>query len=152
MKYLDSSKLEEINRSKWLLCYTTVDSDFKNIISKIKPLTFGCSSFQGVFTPNGFLKGTHFLASYEEDQIDAYAVIKSTNIENATKQGEEAIQEILNHIQPQVLLLHATPGYEEKIINGINTIIQNNIPIYGGSAADNDISGKWFIFKNEDFY
>jgi hypothetical protein len=49
-------------------------------------------------------------------------------------------------------LLHATPGYEEIIIEGIEEIIKSQIPIYGGSAADNDISGKWFVLKTMNSY
>jgi len=95
-----------------------------------------------VFTPKGFLKGTHFLASYEDDNIQSYAVIKKTTAGNAKEIGKEASEIIQQLGQPNVLLLHATPGYEEIIIEGIEEIIKSQIPIYGGSAADNDISGK----------
>jgi hypothetical protein len=152
MKYINSIQIEEINKAKWALSYTTVDSNYKDIYSQIKIPVFGCSSFQGVFTPNGFLNGTHFLISNEEDNIQAYAVIKKTNFENAENLAQEAIKEILDNFgKPNILLLHATPGYEEKIIQGIDNILYSEVPIYGGSAADNDITGNWFVFKNNEF-
>lgn len=152
MKYLNANEIETINKAKWLISYTTVDVDYKNVYSKVKPLVFGCSSFQGVFTPKGFLPGTHFLGAFDDDKVEAYAVIKSTNQNNVQEKAIEAIQEILNHFgEPTILLLHATPGYEERIIEPIDSLLKSRVPIYGGSAADNDITGKWFAFKNNEF-
>ncbi|GIX42642.1 MAG: histidine kinase [Leptospiraceae bacterium] len=151
MKYLNENQISELNQAKWAVCYTTIDNNYKEVFNKIQIPVFGCSSFQGVFTPKGFLKGTHFLASYEDDNIESYAVIKKTNSNSAKEIAQEAIQEIIQNIgEPTVLLLHATPGYEERIIEGIDSVVKSKIPIYGGSAADNDITGKWFIFKNDE--
>jgi len=152
MKYINENQIQDLQNARWAVCYTTIEDNYKNIIEKINIPVFGCSSFQGVFTPKGFLEGTHFLASYEDDNIQSYAVIKKTTADNAKEKGKEAIHEIIQQLgQPNVLLLHATPGYEEIIIEGIEEIIKSQIPIYGGSAADNDISGKWFVFKNNEF-
>jgi hypothetical protein len=44
-------------------------------------------------------------------------------------------------------LLHATPGFEEAILQGIAEAFDGAPPpVYGGSAADDDLSGKWKIF------
>ena len=35
------------------------------------------------------------------------------------------------------------PGSEEAMLDGVTDVIGPNIPIFGGSCADNDITGKW---------
>ncbi|MCV5689248.1 hypothetical protein OFN32_34085, partial [Escherichia coli] len=44
-----------------------------------------------------------------------------------------------------LILLHATPGKEEKIIESIDERFGTLVPIIGGSAADNHIKGKWSV-------
>ncbi|MDF5114837.1 FIST N-terminal domain-containing protein, partial [Vibrio parahaemolyticus] len=44
-----------------------------------------------------------------------------------------------------LILLHATPGQEESIIAYIDERFGTLIPIIGGSAADNNIAGKWSV-------
>lgn len=50
--------------------------------------------------------------------------------------------------QPRVLLVMASPGSEEDVLTGIVEVFPNT-PVYGGSAADNTISGEWSVFTNE---
>jgi hypothetical protein len=35
------------------------------------------------------------------------------------------------------------PGHEESLINGFADIVGPHVPVFGGSSADNDVSGKW---------
>ncbi|MCX8097283.1 MAG: FIST C-terminal domain-containing protein [Spirochaetes bacterium] len=110
---------------------------------------FGCSSFQGVFTPSGFLRGAHFLASYPEDGVSALPVLKECSELNAKQEAIEACREISDKIgNPDVILMHATPGFEERVIEGIDEFYGGKVKVYGGSAGDDDISGKWFLFLN----
>jgi hypothetical protein len=49
--------------------------------------------------------------------------------------------------RPEVLLLHATPGFEERILEGVEDAFGGEPPpLYGGSAADDDLSGQWRVF------
>ena len=48
-----------------------------------------------------------------------------------------------------VTSMAASPGNEEAVMRGIATIVGLEIPIIGGSAADNTIEGKWHIFANQ---
>jgi hypothetical protein len=47
-----------------------------------------------------------------------------------------------------MLLLHATPGFEEAILAGVRDAFGNEIPVYGGSAAGDDLSGDWLVFAD----
>ncbi|MEN2998927.1 MAG: FIST N-terminal domain-containing protein [Brevinematia bacterium] len=155
MKYLSIDNIEMTFGAKWSLAYTTVDVDIKDIVNRVKKIdprveVFGCSSFQGVFTPYGFMRGTHFLASYSEDGIEAVPVVYNCSPTNAKAETLKASKEIFDKIgTPDVVLMHAVPGFEEKIVEGVDEFFQGQTRIYGGSAADDNISGKWFVFHND---
>lgn len=47
---------------------------------------------------------------------------------------------------PDLVWVSSVPGYEEEIVQGIESVVGANTPVVGGSAADNDISGQWRVF------
>ena len=47
---------------------------------------------------------------------------------------------------PDLVWLSVTPGKEELVLQGIRDAIGDEVPIVGGSAADNDLSGQWAVF------
>ncbi len=46
---------------------------------------------------------------------------------------------------PDVVWVTGTPGTEEDLLAGIADIVGPDVPIIGGSAADNDVSGNWYV-------
>lgn len=142
-----------LNDFEWALSYMTVDQDSINVIKKfrnyIKGPIFGCSSSNGVFTPNGFKRGAYFLAAKKEDNIHVYPVMNMAMGKTAYNIAKMAATEIKENFGiPDIILLHSTPGFEERVIEGIIEIFGQNMPVYGGSAADDNFNGKWFIFKD----
>lgn len=156
MKYISGSDILNLSESSWAICYTTVDVDIKNVLSnvlQIKPgiKVFGCSSFQGVFTPQGFLRGVHFLSSSEEEGIEVYPVLYECSPKDAKSKTISACENIKKNFgTPDIILMHAVPGFEERIVEGIDEAFSKKVKVYGGSAADDDISGKWFIFNGTE--
>ncbi|MEK7434574.1 MAG: FIST N-terminal domain-containing protein [Cyanobacteriota bacterium] len=156
LEYDSIEKNENLNNSNWVLVYSTVDSINKNVLDNIKKKVpkadvFGTTSFNGVFTPNGFKTGCFLLAGEKNDNIETTSIIKECTKENSFKVAQEAALELKNSANrlPDVILFHPTPGFEESILNGLESIFDAKTPIYGGSAADNDLSGNWLIFKNQ---
>ena len=45
----------------------------------------------------------------------------------------------------------ASPGEEEDYVKGIEDVI-GRVPIFGGSAADNTVEGKWSIYTNDSVF
>lgn len=153
MKTFSVNNFNTSDNFEWALLYMTIDQDYKNIIEKIKKYIkgpiFGCTSSNGVFTPDGFKRGAYFLASTKEDNIQVYPVLKMAMGKTAHNIAKMAALEInKNFGLPDVILMHATPGFEERILEGITEVFNNSVPIYGGSAADDNLNGKWFIFKD----
>ncbi len=48
--------------------------------------------------------------------------------------------------QPTLVWCAQPPGQEEAVLAGIRQVVGDQVPIYGGSAADDDISGQWCLF------
>ncbi len=46
-------------------------------------------------------------------------------------------------------VLHSTPGGEELIVAGLHRALPPRAAVIGGSAADDDLSGKWRVFSSE---
>jgi hypothetical protein len=74
--------------------------------------------------------------------------------ETGTKAILEAIQNAGKKRQdkPKLVLMTAAPGKEEEILLGVEDVIGKEVPIFGGSAGDNDQSGKWKEFANGEVY
>jgi hypothetical protein len=49
---------------------------------------------------------------------------------------------------PDYFYMVASPGEEESYLKGITKVI-GRVPFFGGSAADNSISGEWKLFADE---
>lgn len=49
---------------------------------------------------------------------------------------------------PDWFYMVAPPGKEEYYLQGIQSVVGRR-PFFGGSAADNDVSGKWFVYGEE---
>jgi hypothetical protein len=50
---------------------------------------------------------------------------------------------------PDVIWLSCSPGTEEDILAGIEDVVGANVPILGGSAADNSVAGDWRVFDGK---
>lgn len=53
---------------------------------------------------------------------------------------------------PDMIWLTVTAGNEEAVLRGLEALFGNDLPIYGGTAADNDISGEWSLFGSSGCY
>lgn len=76
------------------------------------------------------------LASYDADAKDAAQRATIEALKAADRLGEV----------PALVWLSSTPGVEEEVLAGIEAVLGPNVPIIGGSAADNSVSGDWFVF------
>ena len=113
------------------------------------PALHGATSCLGAMTDAGLHDGLAVFAvedadgaygtamvPFERDPRRAARDAAKTALENADRVGE----------RPEIVWMSATPGTEEDILAGIEDIIGSDVPIIGGSAADNSVSGDWFVF------
>lgn len=142
-------------KPSYLVCYYTENYHAESLTNELKrafPKTpfHGCSSCLGVMTDQGYHSspavallaiqdngssayGTAFQPFKPSTELTDADVAASTSlainqaIESANRRGE----------LPSLLLLHASVGNEELIIDTIKNQFGFHIPLIGGSAADN---------------
>jgi len=137
----------------WILMYATTSAPVSRIVKRLQrehpgvPV-FGATSFQGVFSPTGFSPGLALLIAEAEDHLPVAVSLSETGATHAEERARKACVEIERSLgfRPHVLLLHATPGFEERILAGIRRAFGTDVPVYGGSAADDTINGEWRVF------
>lgn len=117
----------------------------------------GGTSCQGVMTQHGpHMENGYGLAICGLTDIDGRYGVGASDIGDDPKQDAiAALEEALENAHcpgevPSMIWLSATPGFEEEIMEGIASIVGPDIPIGGGSAADNDVAGEWFQFTNDN--
>jgi hypothetical protein len=140
----------------WVLMYAVEDVPLAAMIHGIRRRypavpVFGATSFRGIFTPDGFIRGAGLMMGERGEPARVAVSLHATGASNARNKAQGACHHIQRELgrMPDVLLLHATPGFEERILEGITSVFGRNVPVFGGSAADDAIAGRWRVFAND---
>ncbi|MCA9669244.1 MAG: FIST C-terminal domain-containing protein [Myxococcales bacterium] len=84
---------------------------------------FGCAAAPLAVDSDGTLDGSSVAAALERAS------------QRAGRPGEA----------PDLLFVSTVPGFEEQVLGAIEAEVGSGVPIAGGSAADDDVSGKWSV-------
>jgi len=148
---------QDMQGAKLVFLYSSVNYDQAALIGGIKsalPGTaiVGNTSFTGVITPEGYIGGDYFagLMSFEGDLVVGTAGADRGECPVATgeKVAHEAMKKAGKTTAPDYFYMVASPGEEEYFLKGITNVI-GRVPFFGGSAADNTISGEWKLFADD---
>jgi len=89
------------------------------------------------------------------DDAGAYGVGSANIDENsAFKAGANALQQALVNAgrpyeSPALIWCALPPGNEERILEGFASVVGDQVPIFGGSMADNTVEGNWTTLTRE---
>ena len=115
----------------------------------------GNTSFTGVITPEGFVTGPDgfvgIMALTDEAMTVGTITIargSGTAIEDGRKAARKAMAAAGQTTPPDYFYMAASPAEEELYLKGITEII-GRVPMFGGSAADNTITGKWQLYSDK---
>ncbi|MCF6179684.1 MAG: FIST C-terminal domain-containing protein [Geopsychrobacter sp.] len=101
----------------------------------------GCGlALFGIYDPEGSY-GVGATVIGEEPEVAAQQAIHAA-LEMADCPGEV----------PAMVWMSAAPGCEESLISGIGAVLGEDVPITGGSSADNQVQGDWRQFANDAIY
>jgi len=145
--------------------FTSVGYDYEKIIKEIrtqwpKIKIYGGTSMLAVQTDQGFHQAKKSLGLMAISSPKIIFGVGGADIEKSRSAKEAGRQAILSAIKnarqqgkkPKIVLITGGVGNEEEVISGIEEVIGREVPILGGSAADNDISGKWKEFANNQVF
>lgn len=152
----------DLIQTKVAFLYTSVDCDVAKVLEGAKaelgtaPI-IGCTSSAGIITPDGFISSengfTGILALGDSDLN--VGVASSPRNANPRETGKKVALEAMKNAgrtdSPAYFYMIASPAEEEEYIKGIQEVI-GMVPVFGGSAADNTVEGKWSIYTNDAIF
>jgi hypothetical protein len=111
---------------------------------------FGVMTVEGYHTVEG--RGMGILGFLDSE--GSYGVGISEVTENVKTAAKTALEQALVAAgrpgeMPTAILISSYPGEEEHIIRTIEEHVGTGVPIFGGTSADNDMSGQWKQFGND---
>jgi hypothetical protein len=115
----------------------------------------GATSCQGVITQEGFWgdegRGLGVLAI--ADPEGSYGVGWADIGEDAARAGQRALLGALEQAGrpgevPGLVWLSSPPGQEERVLGGMHEVFGRDVPIIGGTSADDAVAGRWKQFAN----
>ena len=117
----------------------------------------GCTSSGGILVPDGYITSENGFAGIMAigDPDTAVGVAGMQKMYTARETGRqvaiEAMEKVGTTFSPAYFFMIANPGEEEEYAKGIQDII-GDVPMFGGSSADDDLSGKWKIFTGDNVF
>jgi hypothetical protein len=144
-------------KPRWVLLYATEGFELEKTLKHLRAQypgapAFGATSFRGVFSSQGFTRGAACLVAEASDPLQAASVLRATGAAAARAHARSACEQIKRELgaAPGLILMHATPGFEERVLEGISDTYGDDVPVYGGSAADDAIAGRWQVFSGTE--
>lgn len=110
----------------------------------------GCTSSGAVMTPDGIISNEDGFAGMlviEDNELKVGISSAPRGIDPRTtgrKIAEAAMEDAKKDHPPVAFAMFATPKEEEEYLKGIQDVI-GEIPMFGGSASDNNFLGDWKV-------
>lgn len=145
-----------IKNPKVGLLFTSVKYDQDEVIKGIKSVNsdmkvIGCTSSGAIMTPEGIISGENGFAGMlvlEDNELNV-GVAGSPRGENPRETGRRIAREAMEmagkKFAPVAFAMFASPAEEEYYLKGIQDVV-GEIPMFGGSGADDAVVGDWKIF------
>ncbi len=157
--------VEGLEYKKLGLLFTSVRYDQKKVIEGVKEVVgdmplIGCTSSGGIIVPDGIIASDHGFAGMLvlDDPDLKVGVAARQTAGDPRKTGREVALSALKaaglDYAPTYYCMLASPidKYEEEYyVKGIQDVI-GDVPLFGGSAADNTIVGDWKIFDHTTMF
>jgi hypothetical protein len=143
--------------SKVGMLFTSVDYNQTEVMKGVKSVVgdtpiVGCTSSGAIIVPDGVITSDHGFAGMlllDDENMVVGAAGSPLKNGDARETGRMVAMEALDRAgldyAPSYYYMVASPKEEEYYVKGIQDII-GDVPFFGGSAADNALSGDWSIF------
>lgn len=147
-----------------VIVHCSADYNIEIIVKTVRSRTpevalHGGTSCMGAMTQNGVVtangSGLAFMGIVDPDGSYGVGIVSSGD--SPEKAAEDAVKAALDQADrqgevPAMIWLTAVPGCEEAVLKGIGNVIGEDVPVAGGSSADNSINGEWKQFGNDEVH
>lgn len=158
---VESAKMANLDGAKVGLLFTSCIMDQNEIVKGIRSVSdthvLGCTSSAAICTHDGYLNaetGYSGIMSFGGDVLVGVAAASREEGNSAREIGRELAKKALVELEgkrPNYFFMTASPKEEEDYILGVQDVIEC-VPVFGGSAADNTVEGKWSIICDDKVF
>lgn len=151
------------DKPSWIFITMTANHDHEAGIAKLRELAPDIP-YSGLTTCQGVLHGSR---SCRDGQtcIAMWAICDTEGVfatgcfeagDDAESSANEAMQKVHGQIRgvsktdfrscgkkPSFVWVNPSPGIEDNVLSGFARAVGSKVPMIGGTAADNDVTGKW---------
>ena len=157
---VEAAKMAGKNKdAKLVFAYMSCDYKIKDVIKGIKEVyscpVIGNTSFTGVIMPEGYIGGDEpfvgIMVLSDPNMVVGVGFADRKAYQSARDAGESATKharvmtKMPYNDEPDLMYMTASPTEEEFFLKGANRVV-GRVPLFGGSAADNTISGNWKLY------
>ena len=147
-----------LSQIKLAFAYASADYHLNDMLAGIAEElpgvpVIGNTSFTGVITPDGYISGDKgFLGILAlDDAALSVGVAAGKRGSDPRMTGHQIAEKAMaaagKTVPPDYFYMVASPAEEEFYLKGITEVI-GRVPFFGGSAADNEIAGKWQLYTD----
>lgn len=149
---------KDSSNTKFGFLFTSEKNDIKALVKGIRTVTniplIGCTSSNGIIVEDGIIasdKGFAGMLSFDDKNMTVGVACHEAGKDPRAigrRVAIEAVENAKTTRAPAYFYMVATPKEEEEYLMGIQDVI-GRVPMFGGSAADDTVSGNWKIICNE---
>ena len=159
----ETAQMANLGEAKVGLLFTSCVMDQAKIIDGVRSFSgvpvLGCTSSAAICTQDGYLNAETGYAGMMCLGGDVEVVVagsEKTSNETAREIGRRLAKEAISQVkgpdvEPDYFFMTASPKEEEEYMKGVADVI-GDVPVFGGSAADNTVEGKWSILCNDKIF
>lgn len=152
---------ENLVNPKLAFLFTSVKNDLKEVIKGVQSTTkapiIGCTSSGAIIVPDGIITSDNGFAGMlmlDDENLNIGLACHEAGKDARAIGRKVAIQAVQNAKStraPAYFYMVASPRQEEEYLMGIQDVI-GRVPMFGGSAADDTVEGKWKIICNDKVF
>lgn len=149
---------KDLSNVKIGFLYTSEKNDIKSVVKGLRNVTnipiIGCTSSGGLIVEDGVITSETGFAGMltldDKNMTVGVACHEAGKDPRAIgrKVAIEAVENAKTTRAPAYFYMVASPKEEEEYLMGIQDVI-GRVPMFGGSAADDTVSGNWKIICND---
>jgi len=150
-----SKALKGIKHPKLGFLFSSVKYNQVELLDGVKSVNpelkiIGCTSSGAIMTPEGIISGEDGFAGLmvlEDNELNVGVSASergSDPRETGRKIAREAMKDARKEHPPVAFAMFANPAEEEYYLKGIQDVI-GEVPMFGGSAADDAVVGEWKV-------
>lgn len=158
---MESAKAALLDSANVGLLFTSCVMDQEKIVEGIRSVAnthiLGCTSSAAICVKDGYLNaetGYSGIMSFGGDVEVGVAGSPKVEGKTAREIGRELAEKAMKELtvdKPDYFFMTASPAEEEEYIQGVQDVI-GDVPVFGGSAADNTVEGKWSIICDDQIF